>query len=289
MSAHEKISGSCYKQSMKLQSMVTLIVVGGLALGGQARAADIHVGMTSSAGLGCGVYGARAGFNVQRTGLYLLAQECGRRASVGLNFQYELVSNPVWRLYGFFEGTSRATGYAVGGGAGARYRLPNAPLDLFAEVGASRVNTALVGARTEPKITLGALFRLEVPDSLLSGEGFLADLSRPGSIGSSVGCVAVEGAGSDDGVVTDLASQAVTSALAEAASSYAAIFRDISYSFAVGETTVSGNTARVSGTLNLSGTNRLTGEQLAGSFGGFVTLAKTACGWTVTGYQQTGG
>lgn len=270
---------------MKLQSMVALAVVSALTVGGQARAADIHAGVTSSAGLGCGLYGGRVGFNVEGVGLYGLVQSCGTAASLGLHLQYEFFRQTNLRAYGFVEGATRASGNAIGAGVGVRSRMVGAPLDLFAEIGVARVQSPFLGFRPEPRLSLGLMYRLSVPTSLLTGEGFIIDFSQGGS-GLGFSCTPVE---NDDAADLEaLASAAASAALADAAASYGALFRNIDYSFSVGGTSISGNTARVSGTINLSGTNRLTGEALAGSFSGFVTLAKTDCGWTVTGYQQTG-
>lgn len=270
---------------MKLHSMVALTAAGALALGGQAHAADIHAGVTSSAGLGCGLYGARVGFNVEGVGLYGLVQSCGPAASLGLHLQYEFFRQTNLRAYGFLEGATRASGNSIGAGVGVRSRMVGAPLDLFAEVGVARVQSSFLGFRPEPRLTLGLMYRLSVPTSLLTGEGFIIDFSQ-GNSGLGFLCTPVEN--DDPADLEGLASAAVSAALSDAAASYGALFSNIEYSFGVGGTTVSGNTARVSGTINLAGTNRFTGEALAGSFSGFVTLAKTACGWTVTGYQQTG-
>ena len=84
------------------------------------------------------------------------------------------------------------------------------------------------------------------------------------------------------------ADAAARSALSSAAAAYSAIYSNVSYDISVGSANVNGNSATVTGTINLRATNRTNGEPVSGTYSGVVTLSRSGCGWTATGYRQNG-
>lgn len=85
---------------------------------------------------------------------------------------------------------------------------------------------------------------------------------------------------------TAAANAAARSALSAAAAAYSAMYSNVSYEISIGEASVNGDSASVSGSITLRGTNRKTGEDVGGTYSGVVSLSRSGCGWAPTGYKQ---
>lgn len=279
---------------------------------GRADAADIRLGLNSSVTLGCEVAGVRAGLQEGRFGGYVQGAYCtsnvqGQPGSgvFGGGLTFDLFQSPSAAAYALVGASTGAGGNAaIYGGLGARYGVPLLPFEAYVEGGVSRTST-LIGALLAPRLALGVNYvwrgvDLSQAASASGGDSRPSNISAPGVGGINVDQAPAAGSGgggaapatcnvspeSDAAAAQAAARTAANSALSAAATAYSAVYSNVSYDISVGGANISGNTATVTGTLTLRATNRTNGEPVSGTYSGVVTLVRSGCSWTATGYRQ---
>lgn len=278
-----------------------------------AQAADVRLGLNTSATLGCEVGAVRAGLQEGRFGGFLQGGYCTSNvqgqpgsAAFGGGLTFDFYQSPSLSAYGLV-GASTSLGGNIYGGVGARYGVPLLPVEAYIEGGLARTSTA-IGTLTSPRFALGINYVWRGLDlsQANAGESRPSNISAPGTGGLNVdrngtGTAAPEGPGgtppancnvspdADAAAAESAARSAAQQALSSAAAAYSAIYSNVSYDISVGSANISGNRATVTGTLNLRATNRATGEPVSGTYSGVVTLVRSGCGWVATGYRQNGG
>lgn len=296
------------------------VVLAALAAGG-ADAAELRLGINSSATLGCEVAGVRAGLQEGRFGGYVQGSYCtsnvaGRSGSgvFGGGLTFDLFQSPSTAAYALVGASTGAGGNAaIYGGLGARYGVPLLPFEAYVEGGVSRTST-LIGALVAPRLALGVNYVWRGVDlsqaagtsgagTPSAGSSSPSTISAPGVGGINVdqtgggGAPAGGGAApttcnvsaeSDAAAAQSVARAAANSALSAAATAYSAVYSNVSYEITVGNANISGNSATVVGTLTLRATNRANGQPVSGTYSGVVTLARSGCSWVATGYRQNG-
>jgi len=90
----------------------------------------------------------------------------------------------------------------------------------------------------------------------------------------------------DAAAVQSAARTAAQEKLSAMAPLYRLMYSDIEYQISVGEADVQGDTARVTGSINVRGKQRFTGRVMAETFQGVVLLNRSGCAWKATSYQQ---
>lgn len=298
-----------------MKRTLQMVVLAALAAG-SAQAADIRLGLNSSATLGCEVAGVRAGLQEGRFGGYVQGAYClsnvtGQSGSgvFGGGLTFDLFQSPSAGAYALVGASTGAGGNGtVYGGLGARYGVPLLPFEAYVEGSVARTNS-LLGPLTSPRLALGVNYVWRGVDLSQAASTGAGGTSRPSNISApGVGGINVDqtgGAGSpaggaaapatcnvspdsDAAAAQSVARAAATSALSAAATAYSAIYSNVSYDISVGGANISGNTATVTGTLTLRATNRANGQPVSGTYSGVVTLVRSGCSWTATGYRQNG-
>lgn len=256
-----------------------------------AHAADIRLGLNTSASLGCQIVGLRAGVQSDRIGVYGQVSYCnapkGTGASFGGGVSYDVArfNNINLYLLGGID-TLPSGSLAASVGAGVRYSTPLLPIEGYLEAGAQFIRSSLVTV-PGPRLALGVNYRLSVEN--LQGS-MVPDPKRDDA-------TSVQYAGTapadckltqeqDVASARSTASSAASSGLSDAAGAYGAAYSNVSYNVSVGGVSISGNSAKVSGSVKISATQRGNGQPVGGTFGGTINLTRDGCGWRATGYTQ---
>ena len=290
------------------------VALGGTGLLGTAQAAEARLGLNSSLSLGCEVAAVRAGLQEGRFGGFVQGAYCtsnveGRSGgpAFGGGLTFDVYQSPTLNAYLLAGANSNPVGNpGFYGGVGARYGLPLLPVEAYGEVGARYTQPVLAGLNLpswSPKVALGVSYVWRGLDlsTLGGGESRPSNISAPGTGGLNVDQSGTPGAAAggasspascnlspdaDAANAVAAARAAAEATLGQAASAYSAIYSNVSYTVSVGGANINGNTATVNGTINLRATNRANGEPVSGTYGGVVTLSRSGCGWTATGYRQ---
>ncbi|MGM9321444.1 hypothetical protein [Deinococcus aquaticus] len=263
-----------------------------ITLPSTASAADVTLGLNSSLGLGCQVAGVRAGVRSDRVGLYGQVSYCtsnleGESGSVagGGGVTVDLFSAGDVTGYALLGGSFEGGDPVAYAGIGARYGLALVPVEAYLEAGVQRTFTPLAPI-TAPRFALGINYRVNVANL----QGSFSGVADAGGEGYSGGAPATCNLTPQQDVANakSAASSAARSALAAAARSYSAVYSNVSYSLNVGSVNVSGNSARVNGSVTLKATLKSSGEAVGGTYSGTVNLVRSDCGWSATGYTRSG-
>ncbi|MFB9081776.1 hypothetical protein [Deinococcus wulumuqiensis] len=285
-------------------TMLTALVTG------TASAADVRLGLNTSATLGCEVAGVRAGVQEGRFGGYVQGSYCTSNvqgesgsAAFGGGLTVDFYQSLSLSAYGQLGAVSQPGGSpSIYGGVGARYGVPLLPVEAYVEGGVSYRNTML-GGLTAPRFALGINYVWRGVDlnTASTGESRPSNISAPGAGGLNVDAGGAGTGGgapaptqcnvspeADAAAARSAADAAARSALSSAASAYSAIYSNVSYDITVGGANINGNSATVTGTISLRATNRTNGQPVSGTYSGVVTLSRSGCGWVATGYRQSG-
>ncbi|MFB0640528.1 hypothetical protein [Deinococcus radiodurans] len=287
-------------------TMLTALVAG------TASAADVRLGLNTSATLGCEVAGVRAGVQEGRFGGYIQGSYCTSNVqgesgagAFGGGLTVDFYQSLTLNAYGQLGAVSQPNGNpSIYGGVGVRYGIPLVPVEAYLEGGVSHRST-IIGGLTAPRFALGLnyVWRGVNLNEISGGESRPSNISAPGTGGLNVDASGSGTGGSggapaptqcnvspeaDAAAARSAADAAARSALSSAATAYSAIYSNVSYDISVGNANVNGNSATVTGTITLRATNRTNGEPVSGTYSGVVTLSRSGCGWVATGYRQNG-
>lgn len=267
-----------------------------ITLPSTASAADVTLGLNSSLGLGCQVAGVRAGVRSDRISVYGQGSFCTSNLegqsgtpSFGLGVSVDLFRTGNFTTYALAGVDTVRNNVALQAGLGVRYGLALVPVEAYFEAGIQRINTSLQ-AITGPRLALGVNYRVNIEN--LQG-------SIPIPIATNDGTPANQYAGSapveckltpeaDIAGARVAASSAADEAISAGLGGVSAVYSNVSYSVKTGGVSINGNSARVGGTVTLSGTQNSTGERVSGTYGGSISLVRDGCGWTATGYTRSG-
>ena len=258
----------------------------------QASAADIRLGLQTTAALGCQVAGVRGGVYSSRLGLYGQVAYCksgdssGASFGAGISFDVAHINNFTPYLLAGID-TLPTGSLAVNAGLGLRYSTPLLPIEGYIEGGAQFINSALLGTLPGPRLALGLNYRLSVDN--LQGRMVADPLSaQPESIQYS-GSAPAEcnlTPEQDAAAARGVAQGAASSGVSDAVGAYSAAYSGVGYTVKVGGVSINGNSAKVSGSVKLSATQRSNGKAVGGTYGGTITLTRQGCGWRATGYTR---
>lgn len=298
-----------------LKRLTQITALAALAAGSLAGAADVRLGLNSSLSLGCQVAGARAGIQEGRIGAFVQGAYCTSNvvgesggAAIGGGVSVDFYQSPTVNAYVLAgANTVPNSGGAVFGGVGLRYGIPLFPVEAYLEGGVQRQSNIITGATVAPRLAVGVNYVVRGIDlnAGLGGTSNPSNISSPGTGGLNVDRngtgAATAGSGepapascnltpgADASAARAAAEGAARSALSAAASAYSAIYSNVSYDLSLGGANINGNSATVSGTITLRGTNRANGQPVSGTYSGVVRLVRSGCGWQATGYTQSGG
>ncbi|WP_293913496.1 hypothetical protein [Deinococcus sp.] len=256
-----------------------------------AHAADIRLGLNTSASLGCQIVGLRGAFHQDRLGLYGSVSYCTSPAGAsfggGVSFDVAKLNNFTPYVLAGLD-TLPSGSLATNVGAGVRYGTPLFPAEGYLEVGAQFIRTALGVTIPGPRLALGVNYRLSIDN--LKGT-LIADpiQNQPESVkyaGTAPEECKVTQA-QDVASARGTASSAVNSGVSDALGAYSAAYSNLSYTVQVGGVSIDGNSAKVSGSVSFKGTERASGSPFSGTYGGTVTLTRDGCGWRATGYTRS--
>ena len=257
---------------------------------GEAGAADLRLGLTTSAGLSCQIAGLRAGVQQNSLGLYAQAAYCSGLqpgASFGAGLSYDLFRAGNFTTYalGGFDILPSGTG-AINLGLGLRYFTPLLPVEGYLEAGVQG-SSSLFGTILGPRVTLGINYRLNVAN--LQGS-FPAEPPKAADTVIYSGSAPAEcklTPAEDTASARATASGAISSGLSDAASALTAVYSNVSYQVTLGGVSIDGNSARVSGSVAVQATQNSNGQRVSGSYSGTVSLVRSDCGWQATGYTRS--
>lgn len=274
-----------------MRKFLTLSVLTCAVAAGHASAADIRLGLNTSAALGCQIVGARAAVQSDNISVFGQVSYCnalnGSGASFGGGVSYDVAKFNNFHTYVLAGLDTLPSGsLATSLGAGVRYSTPLLPVEGYLEAGVQLINSQLLGVLPGPRLALGVNYRLSVENL----QGTLVPDPVPGDAQT------VKYAGSapaeckvtqeqDVASARGTASSAASSGLSDAAGAYGAIYGGISYTVNIGGVSISGNSAKVSGSVKISATK--SGENVGGTFGGTINLTRDGCGWRATGYTRS--
>lgn len=268
----------------------------GLAATGMAGAADVRLGLNSSAGLGCQIVGGRVGFQEGRFGIYAQGAYCasnvegraGTGAFGGL-ITGDLVSFGNVTTYALLGAEVQGSNTAVQGGLGLRYGLALLPVEGYVEVGAQRISTALqpiIG----PRLAVGVNYRVnvaklqgQIPAPLEFDKGTTTQYA--GSAPTECKLTPEQDLASARGA----ARAAANEGLGAAASAYGAAYSKVSYTIEITGVGINGNVGSAAGKVTITATQNNTGEQVGGTYGGTINLVRSGCGWQATGFTRSDG
>ena len=261
-----------------------------ITLPSTASAADVTLGLNSSLGLGCQVAGVRAGIRSDRVGLYGQGAFCTSNiqgqsgtASFGLGVSVDLFRTGNFTTYALAGVDTIRNNVALQAGLGARYGLALIPVEAYFEAGIQRINTSLQ-AITGPRFALGVNYRVNVENL----QGSLPAPSESSVAGSQDAAPAAcnltpeADRANASGAAVGAANEAISAALG----AYSAVYSNVSFSVCAGGANVSGNSAQVSGSVTLSGTQNSNGQRVSGTYSGTINLVRAGCGWAATGYTR---
>ena len=271
------------------------LAAAGLAATGMAGAADVRLGLNSSAGLGCQIVGGRVGFQEGRFGIYAQGAYCTSNVegksgtgSFGGLITGNLLTYGNVTTYALLGADVQGSNTAVQGGLGLRYGIALLPVEGYVEVGAQRISTALqpiIG----PRVAVGINYRLNVAS--LQGQ-------IPASFKFEDGTTQYAGSAPAECKLTpeqDIASargaarSAADEGLGAAASAYGAAYSKVSYKIEITSVGINGNVGSAGGKVTISATQNSNGEQVSGTYGGTIKLVRSGCGWQATGFTRNDG
>jgi hypothetical protein len=258
-----------------------------------ASAADIRLGLNTSASLGCQIVGARGAFHQDRLGLFGSISYCnapgGSGGSFGGGVSFDVAKFGNFTPYVLAGLDTLPSGsLATNVGAGVRYGTPLFPAEAYLEAGAQFIRTALGDTIPGPRLALGLNYHLSIDN--LKGT-LIAD-----PIQNDPTSVKYSGTAPEECKVTQAqdvasargtASSAVNSGVSDALGAYSAAYTGLTYTVKVGGVSIDGNSAKVSGSVSFKGTERASGSPFSGTYGGTVNLTRDGCGWRATGYTRS--
>ncbi|WP_161880360.1 hypothetical protein [Deinococcus alpinitundrae] len=274
-----------------MRKFLTLTVLASALAAPSAHAADIRLGLNTSAALGCQIVGVRAGVQSDRISVYGQASYCNAQnasgASFGAGVSYDVAKFNNLNLYllGGID-TLPSGSLAASVGAGVRYSTPLLPVEGYLEAGAQFIRSSLVTV-PGPRLALGINYRISVENlqGSMVPDPKQADATSVQYAGSAPAeCNLTQE--QDVASARATARSAASSGLSDAAGAYGAVYSGISYTVTVGGVSISGGSAKVSGSVKISATQRSSGEKVGGTFGGTINLTRSGCGWRATGYTQ---
>ena len=267
-----------------------LLSLAGVLTAGDAGAADLRLGLTTSVGLSCQVAGVRVGIQQNALGLYAQGAYCSGTqpgVSFGGGLSYDLFKTGNFTTYalGGFDLLPSGSG-AVNLGLGLRYFTPLLPVEGYLEAGVQG-SSSLFGTIYGPRVTLGVNYRLNVanlqgsfpPEPPKAADQVIYSGSAPAE------CKLTPE--QDAASARATASGAISSGLSDAASALTAVYSGVSYKITIGGVSIDGNSARVSGSVSVQATQNSNGQRVTGSYGGTVSLVRSDCGWQATGYSRS--
>ncbi|AZI42496.1 hypothetical protein EHF33_06810 [Deinococcus psychrotolerans] len=257
-----------------------------------ASAADIRLGLNTSAALGCQIVGLRAGVQSEKISVYGQVSYCNAQNATGASFgggvSYDVAQFSNFKLYllGGID-TLPSGSLAANLGVGTRYSTPLLPVEGYIEAGAQLIRGTLANV-PGPRLSLGVNYRLSVEN--LQGT-LVPDPKQESTSVQYAGAAPVDCKLTQEQDVASArgtASSAASAGLSDAAGGFGAVYGNINYTVSVGGVSISGNSAKVSGSVKISATQRSNGENVGGTFGGTINLTRDGCGWRATGYTQSG-
>ncbi len=255
-----------------------------------AHAADIRLGLNTSAALGCQIAGLRAGVQSDRISVYGQASYCNAQGASGpsfgggVSFDVANFNNLTAYLLAGLD-TLPSGSLAVNAGAGLRYSTPLLPVEGYVEGGVQFIRSAL-GTLPGPRLALGVNYRISAEN--LQGT-MVADPKTDSSNVQYAGSVPEECKLTQEQDVASARATALSAArsgLSDAAGAYSAVYSNISYTVSAGGVSINGGSAKVAGSVKLSAVQRSNGQTVGGTFGGTINLTRSGCGWRATGYTQ---
>lgn len=278
-----------------LRRLLTLALPVGLAASGLAGATDLKLGLNTSAGLGCPVVAGRLGVQVDRFGVYGQAGYCPSNVqgengafTFGGGVSFDIFTSSNVTTYAQIGADMQNGNAVVHGDIGLRYGIALLPIEGYVEAGVQRTSTALTPV-LGPRIAVGITYRVNVGDvqGAIPAPLTLDDGTPTTTYAGTAPAECKLTPEQDIGAARGAATSAANEGLSAAANSARAAYSDISYSVKVGGVSIDGNSARVSGTVKISATQRSTGERVSGTYGGTVNLVRSGCGWRATGYTRS--
>lgn len=288
---------SCYNGAMHTTRWLTALTAAAVltALAMPAQAADLRLSAISSLGLSCGVAGGRVGLQEGRFGGFIEGAYCtsnvegqSGKAAFGGGVTFDVFDAGLVSGYVLGGGGFQGSSSVLFAGVGARVGLDLVPVEGFIEAGYQRVSTPLVNV-PGPRFALGVTYRMNVGDLGQYAAPVAETSSTSGGSATSGPAECQLTPEADAASARATAVGAANEALDAAASSYSAGFSNFSYRVNTSGVTINGNSARVSGSVTISLTNRSTGERTTSTYSGTVSLVRDGCGWRATGYSRSGG
>lgn len=278
-----------------LRRLLISVFTLGLAATGLAGAADLKLGLNTSAGLGCPIVAGRLGIQADRFGVYGQVGYCssnvqGQSGSAtfggGVSFDVFTASNVT--TYALVGGDVQDGNAVLHGDLGLRYGVALFPVEGYLEAGVQRTTTAL-GPVLGPRIALGVTYRMNLGDvqGSVPAPLTLDDGTTPDTYSGAAPAECKLTQEQDIASARATASGAANEGLSAAANSVRAAYSDISYTVTITNVSINGNSARVAGQVKVSATQRSTGERVSGTYGGTVSLVRDGCGWRATGYTRS--
>ncbi|CAM4004962.1 hypothetical protein [Deinococcus frigens] len=281
----------------KVKGMVAAgLAMAGLATVGTAGAADVRLGLNSSAGLGCQIVGGRVGFQEGRFGIYGQGSYCTSNVEgkSGTGAFGGLVTGDLFTFgnlttYALVGAEIQGSNAAIQGGLGLRYGIALLPVEGYVEIGAQRISTALqpiIG----PRLAVGVNYRVNVAN--LQGQIPAPLKFEEAGTNLYAGSAPTEcklTPEQDIAAARGAARSAADEGLGAAASAYGAAYSNVSYKVEVSGVSINGNAGSALGKVTITATQKSNGEKVSGTYGGSIKLVRSGCGWQATGYTRSDG
>lgn len=272
------------------------LAVAGLGAVNTAGAADIRLGLNSSAGLGCQIVGGRVGFQEGRFGIYGQGAYCasnvegrGGTGAFGGLITGDLFTFGNVTTYALVGAEVQGSNTALQGGLGLRYGIALLPVEAYLEAGVQRIGTALQPV-IGPRLAVGVNYRLNVAS--LQGQIPAPLVVENGSGDRYAGSAPEEcklTPEQDLASARSAARAAANEGLGAAASAYGAAYSNVSYKIEITGVGIDGNAGSASGTVTISATQNSNGQRVSGTYGGTIKLVRSGCGWQATGFTRNDG
>ncbi|MBB5362202.1 hypothetical protein [Deinococcus humi] len=272
------------------------LAVAGLTAVAPAGAADVRLGLNSSAGLGCQIVGGRVGFQEGRFGLYGQGSYCtsnvegkGGTGAFGGLITGDLLTFGNVTTYALLGAEIQGSNTAVQGGLGLRYGLALLPVEAYVEVGAQRISTALQPV-IGPRLAVGVNYRLNVAN--LQGDIPAPLVFEDGETVQYAGSAPEEcklTQEQDIARARGAARAAANEGLGAAASAYGAAYSNVSYKIEITSVGINGNVGSAGGKVTITATQNSNGQRVSGTYGGTIKLVRSGCGWQATGFTRSDG
>ncbi len=276
-----------------MQKLLTFGLLATTLAAGSAHAADIRLGLNTSAALGCQIVGARVGVQQNIVGVYGQVSYCSAPGASGPSFgggvHVDITKFNNFTAYGLAGIDTLPSGsLALNVGAGLRYSTLLLPVEGYLEGGVQFIRSNLLGTVPGPRLALGVSYRLTaenlqgsmVPDPLSAQPN---NVQYSGNAPETCNLTQAQ----DVASARSVAQSAASSGLSDAAGAYGAVYSNISYTVNVGAVSINGNSAKVSGSVVLKAVQRSNNKPVGGTFGGTINLTREGCGWRATGYTQS--